>query len=456
VGAVVGTNEARFRVWQTRAALPALVAATVVCCLPSRLLADGMAVGPAHFKGVPYKGSVEERSQEAIVIFHGGQKAGEATEDLILRISVVGEVENFAWVIPFPNQPKVKKEDPRLFKELYRYVQARQIRPAAKPQKEPAERLAEPDTAEPPPVEVLSRKIVGSFDAAVVRENRPGALNGWLEKEGYQTLSDADDVLDFYRQKKYVYACIKVSEAQLGGRGTVELHPLRFSFKTGGRDGIFFPMKMTGLQQEPFDVNLYVFYGAWINDHVSKFGYEHRGFRLKYRDWDSPQCERNAGKSYSAPERDAFLAAYANRIPTVTKLFQRLHPGQRYYLTNIQAFELEPEEVREWSDDLWLFPYYVDPQFVPYDARPGGPASTAWPNEAGETQSEGSSQPQAETGPETPQEPEPQGEPSSVAARRPALIGAATAAVAAALTAGVVVVSRRRGRSRKDRSAAQQ
>ena len=58
---------------------------------------------------------------------------------------------------------------------------------------------------------------------------------------------------------------------------------------------------------------------------------------------------------------------------------QKLHPGERYYLTNIQAFQLKPEDVREWSDDLWLFPYYTDRKFVPFDARPGGAAAAAWP-----------------------------------------------------------------------------
>ncbi len=62
----------------------------------------------------------------------------------------------------------------------------------------------------------------------------------------------------------------------------------------------------------------------------------------------------------------------------MAKLFQRLYPGQRYYLTNIHARGLRPAAVREWSDDLWLFPYYVDKSFVPFDARPGGPASAAW------------------------------------------------------------------------------
>jgi hypothetical protein len=262
---------------------------------------------------------------------------------------------------------------------LYDYVEARLASRFEHAPKAAAEKKTEAKAPEPAPLEVLSRKIVGTFDVAVVRENHSGALNAWLKKEGYQALRDADDVLGFYDKKKYVFACIKVSEAQLDKHAPLDLHPLRFSFKTGGRDGMFFPMKMTGLQDHPFDVNFYVFYHAWLNDHLSKFGYEHRGLRLKYRDWDTPACEPNAGKTWSTPDRDVFLRDLAPRIPTVAALFQKLHPGERYYLTNIQALGLKPQAVRQWSDDLWLFPYYVDKSFVPYDARPGGPAATAWP-----------------------------------------------------------------------------
>ena len=73
------------------------------------------------------------------------------------------------------------------------------------------------------------------------------------------------------------------------------------------------------------------------------------------------------------------LQGYAGRLKTVAALMQKLHPGERYYLTNIQASQLKPDDVREWSDDLWLFPYYTDRKFVPFDARPGGAAATAWP-----------------------------------------------------------------------------
>ncbi|MHC4078659.1 MAG: DUF2330 domain-containing protein, partial [Planctomycetota bacterium] len=322
-----------------------------------------------------YKGSLEEKAQEAIIVFHGSKAAGGAVEDLVLKISVQGSAKTFGWVVPFPTKPEVFREDAKLFSELFRYVEMRRYH-GRKKAKSRGNKLEAQGAAAP--VKVLSRKIVGKFDVAVVREDKKGALNTWLEEEGFQTLPDAEDVIGFYREKNYVFACIKVSDAALKADEAIQLHPLRFTFKTGGRDGIYFPMKMTGLQTAPFDVNLHVFYRAWLNDKLSKYGYVHRGFRLRFRDFDSPKCEANAGKTWSAPADDSYLAAYAKQLPTVTRFFQKLHPGERYYLTNIQAKQMRPQDVRQWRDDLWLFPYYVDRSFVPYDARPGGPAALTW------------------------------------------------------------------------------
>jgi len=347
----------------------AALGALISVLLPCTATADGKVVPPRD-----YKGSLEERAQEAIIIFEGSQEKGGATEDLILKIRLAGHVEKFAWIIPFPNEPRIEKESPKLFQELFDYVEVRTRRW----HKKAGSKLDAEAKPAARGVDVLSRRVVGSFDTAVVREKVAGALNRWLEQEGFQTLPNADDVIGFYRGKGYVFACIKVSDAELAKDKPVESHPLRFTFRTGGRDGVFYPMKMTGLQAERFDVNLYVFYRAWLNDRLNKFGYVHSGFHLRHRDWDTRRCKPNAGKTWSDPAGDVYLAPMARRIPTVTKLFQKLHPGKRYYLTNIQASRLTPSDVRQWADDLWLFPYYVDRAFVPYDARPGGPAATAW------------------------------------------------------------------------------
>ncbi len=352
-----------------------LVAIAFVLGRVSSSPADGKVMPPRK-----YTGSLEERAQEAIIIFHGSKKSDGAVEDLILKISVAGNVDNFAWIIPFPNQPEVEQEDVRLFKEVFDYVEARRSY-RSRDGKSDAVGATKNAAAPAADVEVLSREVVGSFDVAVVRENQPGKLNQWLDQEGFQTLEDADDVLDFYREKQYVYACIKVDKAQLNLQKAVDIHPLRFTFETGGRDGIYFPMKMTGLQNDPFDVNLYVFYRFWLNDRLNKFGYEHRGFRRRFRDWDSKGCVPNGGKAFSAPQTDPYLKRYARKFPNVTKLLQKLHPGERYYLTNIQARNLAPAVVRQWKDDLWMFPFYTNGGMVPYDVRNNGVASAAWPNE---------------------------------------------------------------------------
>ena len=81
-----------------------------------------------------YKGLLQERAQEAIIIFDSVPPQREATEDLILKIRVEGEATHFAWVVPFPSQPTVNKADEKLFKELYDDVgyRNRPAKPAGK------------------------------------------------------------------------------------------------------------------------------------------------------------------------------------------------------------------------------------------------------------------------------------------------------------------------------------
>lgn len=345
-------------------ALPALAIILFSAVFVTSLHADGKVFAPRT-----YKGSLEERSQEAIIIFtNDPSEERSGFEHVILKITVEGGVDNFAWVVPFPNEPKVEKEDGKLFAELFNYVQARSPRWSAPGAK--SEVKSEKKSEDVRPVEVLSRKTVGSYDVAVVRENQAGALNRWLETEDYQPIVGGEDVIEFYRKKGYVFACIKVADTALAEKKSAELHPLRFSFSTGGYDGIYYPMKLTGLQKQNFLVNLYVFYGAWLNDHRNDYGFERRGFHLVFRDWDEPDCEPNAGKRWADPNSDPYLRPYVHSLPTTTKLFAKLHPDRKFYLTNVQG-RFAPADVRNWKDDLWLYPYYVDKSMVPYDARTG-------------------------------------------------------------------------------------
>jgi hypothetical protein len=349
-------------------------AVLLACLAAQHVAADGLV-----FRPIDYEGSLNERSQEAIIVFHKGDKAGEARQDLILKISVQGDVDQFGWVVPLPSAPETGKEDAKLFEELHKYVQARLVAGGAKHEGEKSlNTAAEAAPTAAKDVEVISREVVGSFDVSIVKENRAGSLNQWLTDNQYQPVPGGDEVIEWYREKGYVFACMRVNDAALSKNRAVDLHPLRFSFKTGGRDGMFFPMRLTGLQDEHFDVNLYVFYDKWVNDRLSPYGFVHRDFRLRWRDYDSRECIANAGKLWSTPKKDPYLRGYAHLIPTVTKMFEKLHLGKRYYLTNLYARGVKPSEVLAWKDDLWMFPYYTNRNFVPYDAREGGVAALGY------------------------------------------------------------------------------
>ena len=347
----------------------------LILAFPPILLADGLVRPPRD-----YTGSLEEKAQEAIIVFTPGTEETSAKQEMILKIQVEGNIDDFAWVVPLPSPPKTEKADPDLFEELFDYVDAR-LRtrsPGKRRTDEKAGALNAAPAAEAK-VEVISRDTVGSFEVAVVRENTPDALNEWLTENGYQAVEGAEETIAFYRESGFVFTCIKVTDAKRpGGKRGRDLHPLKFFFETGGRDGIFFPMRLTGHQAEPFDVNLYVFYQAWLNDKLNGFGYVYRDFFLNYRDWDTSDCKPNAGKRWDIPSKDPFLKSLAHKVPVVADYFARHHPGERFYLTNLQARNLKPKSIRKWPGDLWMFPYYTNRKFTPYDARPGGPAEKAF------------------------------------------------------------------------------
>ena len=148
-----------------RSQILSVAGAVLLACLAGQYVAaDGLV-----FRPIDYEGSLNERSQEAIIVFHKGDKAGEARQDLILKISVQGDVDQFAWVVPLPSAPETGKEDAKLFEELHKYVQARLVAGGGRPKKEDGLNSAgEAAPATARDVEVISREVVGSFDVSIV------------------------------------------------------------------------------------------------------------------------------------------------------------------------------------------------------------------------------------------------------------------------------------------------
>jgi hypothetical protein len=383
---------------------------------PGASWADGILLPPILPGGL--SPTIWESMQEAIIIHDLETLHSRAVEDLIVKLSVqsLEDVETFNWVIPFPNPPETSLENPKVFEEIRRHVTEHgQEDGQRRPQEQTMEkREGETREGETPEgagrqgggeakvsaapraqeaaagalhaapqdasrVRVISRKTVGSYDVAIVRALEKGALDAWLEKEGFRSREhEGKDVVEFYRQKGYVFACVKVSDVKLAKGRTLELPPLRFTFETGGRDGVYFPMKMTSLQKEPFDLELHIFSPKPIDENASQYGYAHRGLRGLYREGNEDGDAPKEGRSWSALESDRFLKRDASHLPSLAELFRRVRPGGEHYLTSIGTRGMRPQALESWRDDLWVFPRYPEADFVPFDARPGGPAAAGW------------------------------------------------------------------------------
>jgi hypothetical protein len=333
-----------------------LAFATIACCLfalhsgrPAS--GDGIVVPP-----VDHDGRIAERAQEAILVLHANGRL----QDLVLEIDIEADrqpvsgaskkARPFAWVVPFPNPPEVARADPGLFAELREHMSAGPDLRWSTLLRERTYGRGERER----PVEVISRQPVGVYDVAVVRENRPDSLNRWLRENGFRTLDHSRDVIRDYREKGFVFACLKVREATLKPDEPALLHPLRFTFDTGRLDQLYFPMRLTGLQDRPFDVSLFVFHSGWIEERPEHGGYEPLGFRLRYRDWDLPGLGDAYGRDWTRPLSDPWLRPFTDRLIEVAIFMGRRHPDRRLYLTNLRAERLDPKIVRAWTEDLWL------------------------------------------------------------------------------------------------------
>lgn len=284
-----------------------------------------------------YEGSLEQKAQEAIIIHNDGM------EDLILKVTYQGKAKDFAWLIPFPSIPEISRANAELFAELFAYVERSIAREEGWSYKWGK---SDEETAEAPRgVEIVARKTVGSYETTTVRETTEGALNGWLKTNGYLELQGAEQELEHYRGLGWIFVAAKVRDA-LAEQEAVDLHPLRFQFKTREEDGMVYPMKLSVFQRSPFDVNLYVFTDSHINIDYDEKGVLTKKFAARYEDssyvmWSHSDIWEN--------------------LPMweVRRFFLTNYPRERFFLTNIQARQLDPADIREWPEDLYIYPQYI-------------------------------------------------------------------------------------------------
>ncbi|MCC6676602.1 MAG: DUF2330 domain-containing protein [Phycisphaerales bacterium] len=256
---------------------------TVLRSLMAVLVVIGCA-GPAFGDGCAFfvaKPMAEMPGQQALIAHENG------IETLAIETRLVGEGADCAWVVPLPARPEVSPASTGVFPSL---------RAMCLPVIERHQSFAAPlavlviiglvlmvtggwrgialvgfllllllITLMPAlgrargaggpvaGVSVVDRKVVGAFEVVTLDASAGDSLLAWLNESGFNVPEQARPVVEAYIQEGWCFVASKLYHEP--GKETTP-HPLVFRFRA---EKPVYPMRLTGLQGGPLDLELYVF-----------------------------------------------------------------------------------------------------------------------------------------------------------------------------------------------------
>lgn len=228
----------------------------VMVIVLSTLLMPASACGCGAY--IPSEGSARVTEERALIRWDG------RTEDIVMGLSVGGESEEAAWILPVPARATVKLADPKLFEELENLT-----RPLPRRQWLPT--LSFGGGSEEPggaagPVTILERQALGPFDVSTLAANDAQALSDWLSSNGYGFPDGLSAILQTYVEQGWYYVAVRLSpgtgEDTLGGR----LDPLWVTFPS---ESIVYPMRASALSRSDLRALIYVLADHRVEEPVS-------------------------------------------------------------------------------------------------------------------------------------------------------------------------------------------
>ncbi|MEM8534026.1 MAG: DUF2330 domain-containing protein [Chloroflexota bacterium] len=190
--------------------------------------------------GLPVKGQIP--SEEAFITFRDNQ------QEIILSIDLLSTDADTAIIFPVPTPAEVEMvSDDQLFTYLAE---------ATQPQIQIEERLVWLDS--PQPItnnEILAHsdgEIIDNYNIDQFTASEISTLQRWIEDYSHNLPVRANSILQTYANQGWSFVAIT-----FGGDRPIDstLRSIRFTFET---DKIIYPMMLSSLMNEPFDITLYV------------------------------------------------------------------------------------------------------------------------------------------------------------------------------------------------------
>ncbi|MEU8223973.1 DUF2330 domain-containing protein [Kribbella sp. NPDC048915] len=199
--------------------------------------------------------SARAYGENALVQYSGG------TEQITLSMSVQGQSQKAAWIMPVPAAAKVNLvEDTQLFERLGRAVAPQRVyKKTYWPFRDTGFGRGRGDSAGavPPgaPVNVREQMVLGPFAVTRLDGTSGTAVTNWLRANGYVVPATLAANLTPYLIENWEIVAVKLAPKQPGERLGGSTPPLRLTFAS---DRIVYPMRLSKGATTPQTVTVYV------------------------------------------------------------------------------------------------------------------------------------------------------------------------------------------------------
>jgi uncharacterized membrane protein len=233
-----------------------LIISSTVFLAGTTLLADGFVIpftGPTTHTA---KARLSSDAQRALLIWNDGQ------ETLHLKSSYSGPAAGFAWIIPVPNLPQVKRSNWSIFSQAekatrprltvitgYRFGPKGLSIGCSAPESEPKKQT--PATA----VRQLQSLNIRELHIEIVAAADSGGFIRWLHDHQYAVPEKADPILQRYIEADFYFIVVKISKSSSWAKrkGVTEtvsgsLTPLAITFAT---ERPFYPLAISSISAAP-------------------------------------------------------------------------------------------------------------------------------------------------------------------------------------------------------------
>ncbi|MEV1068451.1 DUF2330 domain-containing protein [Streptomyces sp. NPDC050263] len=278
----------------------------------------GSLVAPAYACGcgalVPGDGRRLTVGREASVVRWDGKQ-----EQLVMSLTVDGDADRAAWIMPVPNRATVELGDPELFDQLTGATAPEQrTRHHFWPQDgDWPLTTGDDDRVGPPPpgagaggVGVVGRQRLGPFDVARLTATDPADLDDWLRSNDFVFPAALKTALQPYVDRRWEYVAVRLTPESTGAALNGRLDPLRLTFAA---DTLVYPMRLSRLAATPQSLGLYIL-AAHRMEPASRIGGERPRVTFAGR------LGTTTGPLAELAKGTPFLTAVAQEFPRPTEI----------------------------------------------------------------------------------------------------------------------------------------